>query len=77
MEDNKMDTDSIKLQMKYYPVSEKEIETAESELNTIFPGALKEFYNNVCFRVEAGRCALRGFFGGLGNELIKRKGCKR
>lgn len=47
MEDNKMDTDSIKLQMKYYPVSEKEIETAESELNTIFPGALKEFYNNV------------------------------
>lgn len=42
-----MDTDSIKLQMKYYPVSEKEIETAESELNTIFPGDLKEFYNNV------------------------------
>ena len=47
MEDNKMDTDSIKLQMKYYPVAEKEIETAESELNAIFPGTLKEFYNNV------------------------------
>ena len=42
-----MDTDSIKLQMKYYPVAEKEIETAESELNTIFPGTLKEFYNKV------------------------------